>query len=132
MNRRNAAGIGAVNGKKHNNKGSVCDKTGLSNKEAEGNKIPRPVSRNILTKSMKILGCKKALAVRVNGVTEAVPAVAEARPVAVVQPQVQLPQVVEVEERDEAAGADGPFFDVDLADLNNPQLCAEYVKEIYQ
>lgn len=128
MNRRNA---GALDGKKCSNKGRACDAAAGRRKDAEG-KVPRPVSKNILTKSMKILGGKKALAVRVNGVVEPEPAAAEVRPVAIVQPQVKVTmQPIGAEERD-GASADGPYFDVDIADRSNPQLCAEYVKEIYQ
>lgn len=126
MNRKNAA-VGAVNGKKHSNKTHVLE-AAAGRKDGEG-RIPRPVSKNILTKSMKMLGSKKVLACRTNGVTEVVPSVSEARPVAIVKPHVV--ELVGTEESDRAS-ADGPYFDVDIADHSNPQLCAEYVKEIYQ
>lgn len=128
MNRKNAA-VGAVNGKKHSNK-TLAFEAAAGRNDAEG-RIPRPVSKNILTKSMKILGSKKVLACRTNGVTEVVPSEPEARPVAIVKPQAQVVELVGTEESD-GGSADGPYFDVDIADHSNPQLCAEYVKEIYQ
>ena len=136
MNRRNATvGATVVGGKKNSNKGRVHE-TAAGSKDAEP-RVPRPVSKNILPKAVKTLGSKKALACRTNGATETAPPIAEVRPIAVVHPletaSAQVVQVVHLEvEESEGASQDGPYFDVDLADIGNPQLCGEYVKEIYQ
>ena len=134
MNRGNAVVGAAVVGKKNSGKPSnKAQETAAGRKDVEP-RIPRPVSKNILPKSTKTLGSKKVLACRTNGATEAAPPSAELRPIAVVRPlESAATQVIEVVDLEaEETSEDGPYFDVDLADIGKPQLCGEYVKEIYQ